>query len=65
MTRILIELESGLITEVYCSDPDADVSVIGRDVLRKDDIDSEEAERRWIREAEQEIKENDLTAVYS
>jgi hypothetical protein len=65
MTRIIIELEGGLVTEVYCSDSDADVSVIDRDVLREDDIDSEETERRWIREAEQEIKDKNLAPVYS
>jgi hypothetical protein len=65
MTRIIIELEGGLITEVYCSDPDADVSVIERDVLEDGDIDSEEEELAWIRKAEQEIKDKGLTAVYS
>jgi hypothetical protein len=65
MTRIIIELEGGLITEVYCSDPDADVSVIDRDVLEEGGIESEEEERAWIRKAEQEIKDKGLAAVYS
>jgi hypothetical protein len=65
MTRIIIELEGGLITEVYCSDPDADVSVIDRDVLEDGDVESEEEERAWIKKAEQEIKEKNLAAVYS
>lgn len=65
MTRIIIELEGGLITEVYCSDPDADVSVIDRDILKDGDIDSEEEERAWIQKAEQEIKQKALAAVYS
>jgi Asp/Glu/hydantoin racemase len=65
MTRIIIELEGGLVTEVYCSDPTADVSVIDRDVLKEDGIESEEEERAWIQKAEQEIKEKGLTAVYS
>jgi hypothetical protein len=65
MTRIIIELEGGLITEVYCSDPDADVSVIDRDVLEEGDIESEEEELAWIRKAEEEIKEKGLAAVYS
>jgi hypothetical protein len=65
MTRIIIELEGGLITEVYCSDPDADVSVIDRDVLKEGDIESEEEERALIKETEQEIKDKGLTAVYS
>jgi hypothetical protein len=65
MTRIIIELEGGLVTEVYCSDPDADVSVIDRDILEEGDIDSEEEERAWIRKAEEEIKERGLSAVYS
>ncbi len=65
MTRIIIELEGGLITEVYCSDPDADVSVIDRDVLKEGDIESEEEERAWVRKAEQEIKEKGFTAVYA
>jgi hypothetical protein len=51
MTRIIIELEGGLVTEVYCSDPDADVSVIDRDVLEEGDIESEEEEQAWIRKA--------------
>jgi hypothetical protein len=53
------------ITEVYCSDPDADVSVIDRDVLKEGDVESEEEERDCIRKAEEEIKEKGLTAVYS
>jgi hypothetical protein len=68
MTRIIIELEGGLITEVYCSDPDADVSVIDRDVLKEGDIiesEEEEEERAWIKKAEQEIKEKGLAPVYS
>ena len=65
MTRIIIELEGGLITEVYCSDPDADVSVIDRDVLKEGDIDSEEEERAWVKKAEQEIKDKNLSPVYS
>ena len=65
MTRIIIELEGGLITEVYCSDPDADVSVIDRDVLKDGDVESEEEERAWVRKAEEEIKDKRLTAVYS
>ena len=65
MTRIIIELEGGLITEVYCSDPDADVSVMDRDVLKGFDIESEEEERAWIKEAEQEIKDKGLAPVYS
>ena len=65
MTRIIIELEGGLITEVYCSDPDADVSVMDRDVLKDGDIESEEEERAWVLKAEEEIKEKGLTAVYS
>jgi hypothetical protein len=65
MTRIIIELEGGLITEVYCSDPDADVSVIDRDVLKDGDIESEEEELAWINKAEEEIKEKGLAAVYS
>jgi hypothetical protein len=65
MTRIIIELEGGLITEVYCSDPDADVSVIDRDVLEEGDIESDEEERAWIKKAEEEIKEKGLAAVYS
>lgn len=64
-TRIIIELEGGLITEVYCSDPDADVSVMDRDILKDGDIDSEEEERVWIQKAEQEIKDKNLAAVYS
>jgi hypothetical protein len=64
MTRIIIELEGGLITEVYCSDPDADVSVIDRDVLKEGDIESEAEERAWIEKAEEKIKEKGLTAVY-
>jgi hypothetical protein len=65
MTRIIIELEGGLITEVYCSDPDADVSVIDRDVLEEGDIESDEEERAWVQKAEQEIKDKGLAAVYS
>lgn len=68
MTRIIIELEGGLITEVYCSDPDADVSVIDRDILEEGDIiesEEEEEERAWIRKAEEEIKEKGLSPVYS
>ena len=65
MTRIIIELEGGLITEVYCSDPDADVSVIDRDVLKEGDIESEEEERAWVKKAEQEIKDKNLSPVYS
>jgi len=65
MTRIIIELEGGLITEVYCSDPDADVSVIDRDALEEGDIDSEEEERAWVKKAEEEIKEKGLAPVYS
>jgi hypothetical protein len=64
MTRIIIELEGGLITEVYCSDPDADVSVIDRDVLESCDDELEEEERAWIRKAEEEIKDENLAAVY-
>ncbi len=65
MTRIIIELEGGLITEVYCSDPDADVSVIDRDVLKDSDMESEEAaeERAVIMKIEEEIQEKGLTAV--
>ena len=65
MTRIIIELEGGLVTEVYCSDPDADVSVIDRDILENGDIDSAEEEQTLINEVEQEIKEKNLAAVYS
>ncbi|MFZ4441638.1 MAG: hypothetical protein ACOYOS_24800 [Syntrophales bacterium] len=65
MTRIIIELEGGLVTEVYCSDPDADVSVIDRDILENGDIDSAEEEQALINEAEQEIAEKNLAAVYS
>ena len=65
MTRIIIELEGGLIKEVYCSDPDADVSVIDRDVREDGDIDSAEEEQALINEVEQEIKEKNLAAVYS
>jgi hypothetical protein len=65
VTRIIIELEGGLITEVYCSDPDADVSVIDRDILKEGDIESEEEKLEWIRKAEEEIKEKGLAAVYS
>ena len=65
MIRIIIELEGGLITEVYCSDPDAEVSVMDRDVLKGGDIESEEEERAWIKEAEQEIKDKGLAPVYS
>ncbi|MFZ4440754.1 MAG: hypothetical protein ACOYOS_20240 [Syntrophales bacterium] len=65
MTRIIIELEGGLVTEVYCSDPDADVSVIDRDILKDGDIDSAEEEQALINEAEQEIAEKNLAAVYS
>ena len=65
MTRIIIELEGGLVSEVYCSDPDADVSVIDRDILENGDIDSAEEEQALINEAEQEIKEKNLAAVYS
>lgn len=65
MTRIIIELEGGLISEVYCSDPDADVSVMDRDILKEGDIDSEEEERAWIIRAEQEIRDKGLFAVYS
>jgi hypothetical protein len=65
MTRIIIELEGGLVTEVYCSDPDADVSVIDRDVFTEGFVDSEEEERALINEAEQEIKDKGLTPVYS
>jgi hypothetical protein len=65
MTRIIIELEGGLVTEVYCSDPDADVSVIDRDVLKDGEIDSEEEERAWVKKAEQEIKDKNLAPVYS
>ena len=64
MTRIIIELEGGLITEVYCSDPDTDVFVIDRDVLENGDIESEEEERAGIQKAEQEIKEKVLVPVY-
>ena len=64
MTRIIIELEGGLITEVYCSDPDADVSVIDRDVLEEGDMESEEEERAWVKKAVEEIKEKGLIAVY-
>jgi hypothetical protein len=64
LTRIIIELEGGLITEVYCSDPDADVSVMDRDVLKDGDTESEEEERDWIRKAEEEIKDKNLAAVY-
>ena len=65
MTRIIIELEGGLVTEVYCSDPDADVSVIDRDALIDCDDELEEEELDWIVKAEQEIQEKNLTAVYS
>ncbi|MFZ4437655.1 MAG: hypothetical protein ACOYOS_04450 [Syntrophales bacterium] len=65
MTRIIIELEGGLVTEVYCSDPNADVSVIDRDVLEDGDIESEEEDRALINEAEQEIADKGLTPVYS
>ena len=65
MTRIIIELEGGLITEVYCSDPDADVSVMDRDVLKGCDIESEEEERAWTKKAEQEIKDKNLAPAYS
>ena len=67
MTRIIIELEGGLITEVYCSDPDADVSLIDRDDLKDGDIevDEEAEERPCIQKAEKEIKEKNLAAVYS
>jgi len=65
MTRIIIELVGGLVTEVYCSDPDADVSVIDRDIREDGDIDSAEEEQSLINEAEQEIKEKNLAAVYS
>ena len=65
MTRIIIELEGGLVTEVYCSDPDADVSVIDRDIRENGDIDSAEKEQALINEAEQEIAEKNLAAVYS
>jgi len=67
MTRIIIELEGGLITEVYCSDPDADVSVMDRDVLKYGELEAEdEAEQRaLIMKAEQEIQEKNLVAVYS
>ncbi len=65
MTRIIIELEGGLVTEVYCSDPEADVSVIDRDILENGDIDSAEEEQALINEAEQEIAEKNLAAVYS
>jgi len=65
MTRIIIELEGGLITEVYCSDPDADVSVIDRDVLIDGNVEDAEEERTWILKAEEEIKEKGLTGVYS
>jgi hypothetical protein len=65
MTRIIIELEGGLITEVYCSDPDADVSVIDRDVLKEDNNDSDEEEQIWVEKAYAEIKENGLAAVFS
>lgn len=65
MTRIIIELEGGLITEVYCSDPDADVSVIDRDFLKDGDLGSEEEELEWVRKTEAEIKEKNLTPVYS
>lgn len=65
MTRIIIELEGGLISEVYCSDPDADVSVVDRDVLKYGELEAEdEAEQRaLIMKAEQEIQEKGLTAV--
>ena len=53
-----------MITEVYCSDPDADVSVIDRDVLESCDDELEEEERAWIRKAEEEIKDENLAAVY-
>ena len=65
MTRIIIELEGGLIREVYCSDPDADVSVIDRDVLEEGDMESEEEERAWVKKAVEEIKEKGLAPVYS
>ena len=65
MTRIIIELEGGLITEVYCSDPNADVSVIDRDALIECDDELEEEEHAWIMTAEEEIKEKGFTAVYS
>ncbi|MFZ4440087.1 MAG: hypothetical protein ACOYOS_16800, partial [Syntrophales bacterium] len=32
-----------------CSDPDADVSVMDRDVLKGGDIESAEEERAWIK----------------
>ncbi len=65
MTRIIIELEGGLITEVYCSDPGADVSVIDRDALIDGNDEDAEEERAWIVNAEEEIKEKGLTGVYS
>ena len=64
MTRIIIELEGGLIREVYCSDPDADVSVMDRDVFTEGFVESEEEERALIEKAEQEIEEKNLAAVY-
>jgi hypothetical protein len=65
MTRIIIELEGGLITEVYCSDPDADVSVMDRDVLKYGELEAEDEEeqRALIMKAEQEIQEKGLTAI--
>ena len=65
MTRIIIELEGGLITEVYCSDPDADVSVIDRDVLKYGELEEEDEEEQLslIMKAEQEIQEKGLTSV--
>ena len=64
MTRIIIEIEGGLVTEVYCSDHNADVSVIDRDVLESCDDELHEEERAWIRKAEEEIKDENLAAVY-
>ena len=65
MTRIIIELEGGLITEVYCSDPDADVSVIDRDVLKYGELETEDEEEQHalIMKTEQEIKDKGLAAV--
>jgi hypothetical protein len=64
MTRIIVELEGGLVTAVYCSDPDAKASLIDRDIFTDGYFESEEDERDWIRKAEEEIKDKNLTVVY-
>jgi hypothetical protein len=64
MTRIIVELEGGMVTAVYCSDPDANASLIDRDIFTDGYFESEEDERDLIRKAEEEIIDKNLTVVY-